>query len=392
MITVYALLPLVAFFSNLYIGYYIFSKDPENKLNKLYALFAFSMAVWSMGDFFVFISRTPEEAVRSVSFITLSAPLASTFFLHFILAFTKNKILANRVYTALLYLPAVFFIFVGLRTDLIISSAEPNYWGYDIITNVLYLPYSLFISLCILISFLVCLIFYFKGATKKEKKWAKFIFIGLAFPFIGGNITEIVLPTLGIGVLPLSSSLSTVMVVVVGHAIGRYKFMAVTSAAVIGRIIETISDYLVVLDRDKNIVLVNKSILNIIGKERGELVGKSSSALPIKLEELYKELEGSGSIKNYEMEIIKKEGTTLPVSVSASLMRDTSGEIIGFVFIFRDISSVKKMIENIKKDEENLKEANEQLTQMNKTMVGRELKMVELKKEIEELKKKLAGG
>ncbi len=182
------------------------------------------------------------------------------------------------------------------------------------------------------------------------------------------------------------------MVVVVGHAIGRYKFMAVTSAAVIGRIIETISDYLVVLDRDKNIVLVNKSILNIIGKERGELVGKSSSALPIKLEELYKELEGSGSIKNYEMEIIKKEGTTLPVSVSASLMRDTSGEIIGFVFIFRDISSVKKMIENIKKDEENLKEANEQLTQMNKTMVGRELKMVELKKEIEELKKKLAGG
>jgi PAS domain S-box-containing protein len=118
-------------------------------------------------------------------------------------------------------------------------------------------------------------------------------------------------------------------------------------------IINSIADGVVTLSRDLAVTSFNRSAERITGYSAEEVLGRPchtvfksrgcEKACPVR------ELTHSDkSIVEVEMDIASKDGSLIPVSVSAALLRDENGDVVGAVESFRDLSRVKTLTEELK--------------------------------------------
>ena len=225
----YVLLPLVSFFANLILACYVLYKNPSDRLNKFYTLFAVALATWAIGDFLTFTSTTSELGLYWNHLTLIGACLTVTFLLHFFLIFTKNNLISKKFYITSLYLPALVIIFLRFTTNFISESAEMIWWGYNIVRGILYLPYTLYLTGYIVIGFLICYKTYSKITLEKEKIQVKLIILGVSVPLIGGIITQIIPVILGFKMIPLTSTLTTFTAAAVAYGIVKYELMTPVS-------------------------------------------------------------------------------------------------------------------------------------------------------------------
>ncbi len=118
-------------------------------------------------------------------------------------------------------------------------------------------------------------------------------------------------------------------------------------------IINSIADGVVTLSRDLAVTSFNRSAERITGYSAGEVLGRPchtvfksrecEKACPVR--EL---MHSDKPIVEVEMDIASKDGSLIPVSVSAALLRDENGDVVGAVESFRDLSRVKTLTEELK--------------------------------------------
>ena len=111
-------------------------------------------------------------------------------------------------------------------------------------------------------------------------------------------------------------------------------------------------------DLNGNILDCNQATLDMHGfSSKEEVIGKSALELIAKkdhqraMENLKKALE-QGSMKSVEYTLLTKDRREFPAELSASVIKDSSGEPTGFVAITRDITERKQAEEKIKKASE----------------------------------------
>ncbi len=118
-------------------------------------------------------------------------------------------------------------------------------------------------------------------------------------------------------------------------------------------ILDSVADGVVSLDLDRNITSFNRAAENITGYSRYEVIGKPcgeifrstvcENSCPV-LEAIASE----DSVVNREFEILDRQDRKIPVSSSASVLRDSMGQIVGAVETFRDLSSIAAMQQQVK--------------------------------------------
>ena len=122
-------------------------------------------------------------------------------------------------------------------------------------------------------------------------------------------------------------------------------------------IIRSMFDSLVVATTDGNIKTVNKAVCELLGYRSEELVGQPVDKLfshettqPNSpwLDELFKK----GSIINLEKTCIAKDGKKIPVLLSISTMYGNEGNILGIVYVAKDITERKQMEDTLRLKEE----------------------------------------
>lgn len=99
---------------------------------------------------------------------------------------------------------------------------------------------------------------------------------------------------------------------------------------------------------DGIILEINDKLLKMLGYQREEIVGKK------KLKDLFtsdgqtlQEFNQKSLIENYECELIKKDGTKLPVVINTTAFYDEKGNYLKNRGIVRDISDVRKKEEKL---------------------------------------------
>ena len=146
------------------------------------------------------------------------------------------------------------------------------------------------------------------------------------------------------------------------------------------------------------IVEGNKAFYDLVGYEKGELIGEEAV---FKVETLFKEKKRWEELENKilnkqivrseEMTLITKDKKQIPINIAASSKQDEKGNLMGYFLALTDISELKALQENLEeKIRERTKELQkrvEELEKFHQLTVGRELKMVELKKKIKEFEK-----
>ncbi|MEM5871246.1 MAG: ATP-binding protein [Candidatus Aenigmatarchaeota archaeon] len=218
----YPFLPLTAFFIHLTLFFYVLYKNPVSKLNIIFSFVAISLATWGVGDFLVFSSSTPQQAVFWDKVSTIGTVLTGVFLLQFFLFFTNTK---PKKIIYILYLFAPILIFFALTTDFISGSAQLFYWGYGTTGGILYAPLALYVILCIFLGLFFCYRFYSYTKSFRKKMQAKILLISIGFSFIIGIATE-ALPTIfGLEVMHLTSTFSTFTSIGIAYNIIKYKLM-----------------------------------------------------------------------------------------------------------------------------------------------------------------------
>ena len=133
-------------------------------------------------------------------------------------------------------------------------------------------------------------------------------------------------------------------------------------AAVVGmarQTIEGLVDAVVITDLETRIIHFNKASEEFFGWGQemvGELPTKSVAEIDRpKVEEAIKEFFEKGFLKNFECTVITKDKREAPVSVSATLMKDTDNKPIGLIGVLRDVTDYKLSEEKLRESKEHIK-------------------------------------
>lgn len=140
------------------------------------------------------------------------------------------------------------------------------------------------------------------------------------------------------------------------------------------------SDLLYILDKNLDFVEINSKGLEIIGKERDEVVGKN-------IVDIVPDVETSGRYEKH-LEVLR---TGKPYTIDHFIPHPVFGDKHFILKSFRvgnglGVSAID--VTDLKKTEQKLKEKIKELRKLTNLMVGRELKMSELKSKIEEFEEK----
>ncbi len=117
-------------------------------------------------------------------------------------------------------------------------------------------------------------------------------------------------------------------------------------------ILESVSDGVFTVDRDWRITSFNRAAEEITGVPRDEAVGRACCEVfradaceancPLR-----RTLESGEPVVSEEASIIRSDGVRVPISISTGLLRSASGEVVGGVETFRDLSALEELRKEI---------------------------------------------
>ena len=119
--------------------------------------------------------------------------------------------------------------------------------------------------------------------------------------------------------------------------------------------------------RKGEFIEVNKSMLDLFGYTREEMIGLNAIELyahPEERQGSIKQIDQKGSHREFEVEFKKKDGTVMDCIITATVRRDDNGEILGYQGIIRDISDQKRAEQELIRTNKQLEDAIGRANQM----------------------------
>lgn len=130
-------------------------------------------------------------------------------------------------------------------------------------------------------------------------------------------------------------------------------------------IIASMRDTLIVTASDGTISRINLAAGQLLGYTEAELVGRPLALVlgeaPGVAQATLATILANGSVSSQELAYRAKNGRLIPISFSASLMRDSDGPVQGIVCVAQDITARRQVEEALRKNSTELLATNEEL-------------------------------
>jgi len=284
-------------------------------------MLTFSVAFWSILHFFMFSTENASTALFWARLDTWGATFSSVFFLHFIIVYTKYKYSGIVKYGLFfLYIYALVFSLLDQTTYLVEKPPELHYWGYFSAHGSLYIFASFSVIACIITGLLLTIRFYFISKSENEKRQALLLITAISIPLVGGIVTEIIPTVFNIEVIPLTTTLSTIMAIIIGYTIHKYKLLIPLEYELkivkeeykkLFITLNALPDSIVLLTEEGSILETNKAMDENFGILDEDLIGKNLySLLPKNVVDKRKSLAlkalNTGTIQKNEDEIMNR--------------------------------------------------------------------------------------
>ncbi|MEN6475949.1 MAG: PAS domain-containing protein [Syntrophaceae bacterium] len=98
--------------------------------------------------------------------------------------------------------------------------------------------------------------------------------------------------------------------------------------------------------RDGTIIDANQAMVDLMGYARGEIIGMDIIRLyerPQDRETFQRTIESCGAVHDYEVRLVRKDGTPMDCLYTSSVWKHEDGSIIGYQGIIRDITEKRRM-------------------------------------------------
>lgn len=353
---IFALISLIAAFTCFFLGNFIYYKNPENRLNKLVAFLSILVGFLAFVEFGYRQAETIDTAIFWLKISSLWTFVPSILLNIFLVYTNKDELLKRKITYLLIYTPAVALAIAGLF--LFPINAIEEYWGWTYSFS----PIPLFFICMSVWSFIggfitafFILKYYFQSKDKLKKNQTGYIFLGLFAPFVFSLSCDLILPIFSIRIPEITMTSITLGLIFITYGIWKYRFPILTPAMAADKIIATMNNFLIILNTENKIVLVNQSSLKLLKYEKDDLVGESYDLIFNKDDQdfLIKILNSGeiGRVKTFETTIKSSVNDLIPVLMSVSLIKISEKEPLGLVCIGSDLTKEKEIKEALEKTE-----------------------------------------
>ncbi len=347
---VFSIVSLAAFFLCFFLANFIYLKNSKNQLNIMISFLCILVGFLAFAEFQY---RQTSDFETAYLWLKVSGiwPLVPSILLHISIIFTGKTGLLNKWTYVLIYTPAILIALVALDTNLLLAGILKEYWGYTYIfpkNSLLFNIMSLWTIICGFLAGGLCVTYYLKNKSVKRLQ-AKYLIAGLYFPLLISVLSDLVHPTMSIRVPKMTMAMSTMGLTFISFGVWKYRFPALTTAVAADKIVSTMSNFLIILDYEKNIVTVNQATTDITGYNNTELIGNPVKyILPDEKNNLIFFDAEFESISNLETYIKSKNGALIPVLLSKSVVKSDDSNILGIVCIDSNIANIKLAEHKIK--------------------------------------------
>ena len=213
-------------FANLFLGLLIYSKGSDKLINRVYALLAISIFIWSMGMVGYRATGNPAHALLWCRFLYAAAISMGGSFLLFTYVFPENKLPQRTLLFLILFFHFTgFFIMIfsnRMIVDIVIEGTKEHAITFAPLYYLLYIPLVLIAFAWGYINLLI------KRARNKGiiRYQLTLVFLGAFLSSSFGMFTNLALPTFHIFSYNwLAQILAIIMAGCIAYAIVRYRFM-----------------------------------------------------------------------------------------------------------------------------------------------------------------------
>ncbi len=339
----------------LLLAIFIYSRNRKGLLNKVFIATIVCGAYWAFTTFMIYQSGNAATALfwKQVGFLW---PFFFPLVFQFTLVFIGSRFATSKTGIALLYLPTLFFSGLDLATNQLLGlPVVADSIGYMFIAqnNVAGLIFVVWYTALLAGAVFAASKFTLKTTEINKKQQAKFIAIGLSLPLILTILSKVGPYVIGIYVHFVGVAPAALFCIVVTYATWKYDLFNVNPSMAAENIIETMPDSFVLTDSDGQIIRINSALTHFLGYTEKELVGKKLEVLlkEQQNQQLIQIIEDTHEIKNQETQIIAKDNTIKPVSISSSIIKNKKGKKIGITVIIHDLTQHKQYEQKIIKSE-----------------------------------------
>jgi len=155
------------------------------------------------------------------------------------------------------------------------------------------------------------------------------------------------------------------------------------------KVVDNMADGVVITDNKGIITFYNEGAVEIFGHHPSDILGKPVLDFYVRKKDAQKVKEmllksKDGKISNFETQFLSGDGKTVSVNMSATLMRDEEGKVIGTLGINRDITQRKMLERELKESEERYRTMVESAHDM-VAIIGEDYRLRYVNKKAEEL-------
>lgn len=222
------LFPLLSAVFVLGLGIFVFSKNVNNILNRLFGLVSVVFVMWLFGTFMMFIANLRGNDSMVIfwdRFIYIGVVFMPPLEYHFSLAFANRK--ANKlVYFG--YILSILFLFLS-RTDYFVSGLFKYRWGAHTVAQIGHHFFMIFFFFYIFA--LLFTLYKYRRDLEDRQEQTKIFLVILAFAILNlvGGLGY--LPAYQIGVFPVSLIAPTIFALIIGYTIIKYNFLEIKTFA-----------------------------------------------------------------------------------------------------------------------------------------------------------------
>jgi len=240
-LTLHNLLPLFALLLNVSLAGITLVRNPESRLNRLFAYFVGGMAVWNFGVFM--LRRSPDEATAIFWEIVIHSGVVvlPAFFYHFVLIFLESTT-RHRTSLAVAYALAIVFSIINLSgTSIFMSGVKTTYWGWTPSTGILYYPFFVYFNFFLIYALSRLVRVYKDVESSFRRNRATLILLGTLVSLVGGliDIARFIMvrfvPAADL-VYPMGIPANMIFALMLGTSIVRYRLFDVNVAVKKGAI------------------------------------------------------------------------------------------------------------------------------------------------------------
>lgn len=358
--SLYKVFPLfiIPAFINVLLCVYVIFRFSGTTTNRIFALFVFMLAVAQFADGMMHLSVHQHQAelwqrLSFVPWVLITA--AGTIF---VLDFSQIKKLTHRnLHFPALLLPAFaleFLVASGMCQHSVVQSEN---WGWianpipSPSNNLVYIFVS-GVSLLMPVLLWYSLVRYRKDAERKTP--ILILAIGITIPYVAGLIAQVILPFgLGHDSVPLAAPFMTVFTIAALFAIQKYRVLDFTPVGQVDRIVETMNEGLLMMDKNGNLMYTNEALRRLLGYSQDDLRNRHINFLLNDAGNVALE-EPTGSC---EVRLKSKTGVPIWVVSSPSQCLDAGGQQIGTTWTVMNVDGLKRSKAEILLNEQRLNRA-----------------------------------